>query len=234
MEQTSPDFPSSVDEAAARNVKKARERAGYSQAELAQLMTDAGVPGIHQTTIARIENEKAPRSLRLPEVLVIARILNYRVEDLVESDTSAALRASYEYLRGGVEDFRKAGAELLFRKEAVARQLDEAFPFTWGNVPELADYVKVNPASYDLVDELLSSNSDLATIVDDLYRGVSESVHRASAIYPFEASRVMDLLSEALVDRYWYPLRDLSGLSDDEFQTRVLKHFDDATPAAER
>ncbi|WP_281487772.1 helix-turn-helix transcriptional regulator [Ruicaihuangia caeni] len=217
------DFVSDVDKAVARNIKQARERAGLSQAEVARLLTDAGVPAIHQTTIARIE--KGDRKLRLAEALAIARILEYRVEDLAESSRSAALRESYERLQKLVHSVKTLAGDLLHEKLVLATDLDMKMPLTQDAAIATAEYIKVNPIVYDMLDELLSTNSDLSWVIGQVYEDLRAHLHRR--VTPFENSRVLDLLSEAMANS-WRPLqlRDLTTLPDDEFSKRVLDRFE--------
>lgn len=219
------DFVASVDESVARNIKHARERAGYSQAAIAKLMTDAGVPGIHQTTIARIEGGE--RTLRLAEALVIARILDYRVEELVESTKSSILRERYDGLRKSVERARRAAWELLHLKRMLSDDLDREFPWSNGDASVTAEYIKVNPATYELLDELLSTNSDLSVIADGAYDRVREDLLQGPFPTPFVWSRSMELLSEASYHSWRAPVvRDLSEASDSEFQA-TIERFDE-------
>lgn len=223
MEHAKADFTANVDESVSRNLKLARERAGFSQAELARLMTEAGVPGMHQTTIARIESNQ--RTLRLAEALVMARILEYRVEDLVESDDSAELRTEYDSLTRAVAAFRSAGEDLLWTKQRIAIQLDLRFPYESTGVPDLSDYVKVNPMRYEILDELLSTNSNLAWLVDDLYRGI----HDRLSSYPhgpFAPSRVMELMDEAIEYSLTLRFHDRTDSPDEEFEAKVLSQFE--------
>ena len=74
-----------------KNMKAQREALGLTQSELAQRVTDAGLKGFHQTTIARIE--KGERPLKAVEAITVARVLQTSVEFLVEGPTSAFLRS---------------------------------------------------------------------------------------------------------------------------------------------
>ncbi|WP_181068122.1 helix-turn-helix transcriptional regulator [Rathayibacter sp. AY1A7] len=218
--QADENFSAQVDRSVARNVKRARERAGLSQADVARLMTEAGVAGIHQTTIARIEGEQ--RTLRLAEALVLARILEYRVEDLVESTETARLQESRRYLQEGVEQARTAVSELLHRKLLVAGELDREYPWSRSDETFSGEYLRVNPSKYDMLDELLSLNSDPASLVRDAYETLRQ--HLAVTAEPFVASRLLDLLEEA-IENGWHGLNvtDRSEASDSDFRAATAK-----------
>ena len=71
------------DENFAVNVRVARERRGWSQAEFSQKLRDAGLTNFHQTTVSRVE--KGERVVRLGEAQVIAATLGTLVDFLTTS-----------------------------------------------------------------------------------------------------------------------------------------------------
>lgn len=113
------DAASEADVTIGANVRHARERANLSQSEVARLMSEAHVPGFHQTTVARIE--KGERPLRLAEALELTLILGVSLTDL--------LRLPEELLlRDRVKVFREAEAALVsaaYYYEDEARSLGE-------------------------------------------------------------------------------------------------------------
>jgi transcriptional regulator with XRE-family HTH domain len=68
------------DETVGFNIRTLREAADLSQADLAQRLTEAGVPGVYQTTVSKIESGE--RSLRFSEGVEIAYILKVAPRDL--------------------------------------------------------------------------------------------------------------------------------------------------------
>lgn len=72
----------------AENVRRERERAGWSQAEFARLLQEAGLAHFHQTTVSRVENGERP--VRLGEARVIAKTLGTRVSLLIMPDAKYA------------------------------------------------------------------------------------------------------------------------------------------------
>ncbi|MDR6613588.1 helix-turn-helix transcriptional regulator [Leifsonia sp. 1010] len=226
VENENLDFLSSVDQAVARNVKSARERAGFSQAELAARLADMGVPGIHQTTIARIES--GTRVLRLAEALAIARLLDYQIEELVESPMSASLRWEYGELRDAVQAFSTSGQALFEQRLRTAQSLDERFPYNRYGVPFDGDVLAVRPSSYNLVDELLSTNSDPLERVETMYWGFLDVMRNHPLVEPFKASRVMEIYDEVLAQcQAISKLRLRDDATDDEFEREVAALFAD-------
>ncbi|GIT80216.1 hypothetical protein LLS1_18850 [Leifsonia sp. LS1] len=213
-----PDFTAKVDASIARNVKLARERAGLSQSELAARLTSMGVGGFHQTTVARIES--GTRVLRLAEALAIARLLDYRVEELVESEESTSLRWEYDSLSKGVEAFWSAGQELMRVRLLTAQSLDDKFPY--GSHAHLT----VNPSTFEMIDELLSTNSEPVDRVRTMY--MEWRNHVAQFVEPFKSSRVMDLYAEIITWAYSdisLHLHDRTEVPTEVFDREVLELF---------
>ena len=226
VDATEDDFASSVDETIARNVKLARERAGLSQVELAAQLTEAGIAGMHQTTIARIESGQ--RVLRLAEALALARFFEYQLEDWVESPASASLRSNSSYLRKGVSAFHEAANELNFRRWSSAEYLDREFPYT-PDAHEVA-VVKVDPRAFVGLDELLTTNSEPLVLVKTMYWGWLDRARKSPAVTPFVRGYAMDLYEELLLGGYGQPtVNDFSDLPDEDFQLAVVDRFADGS-----
>lgn len=113
------------DETVGRNLRRLREARGLSQAELAQALTDAGLPGFHPQTITKIE--KGVRAVKLVEGVPLARILGVEPEALLETSASALSSAAlhravdkliftagvaHAEISSGVDHLLKARAEL--------------------------------------------------------------------------------------------------------------------------
>lgn len=81
-----PVFSPESDVAIGRNVRALREAAGWSQAELAALLTDLGLSGFYPQTILRIE--KGQRALKLHEAVTLAALLDVTAEDLAQVSTT--------------------------------------------------------------------------------------------------------------------------------------------------
>lgn len=124
-------FAEEVDRNIGRNLRAARERQGVSQAELARLVSDLGIPGVHQTTIARIE--RGSRSLRAAEAIAVCRALEVTLEYLAESAATASLRSHRQRLAESVGRFREALDDLIYQRWNVAHELDARVPHGAGD-----------------------------------------------------------------------------------------------------
>jgi len=63
-------------------VREERDRRGWSQEQLATLLSDKGIP-VHASTIAKIESMRKPRPARLGEVIAIADLFEKSVDELL-------------------------------------------------------------------------------------------------------------------------------------------------------
>lgn len=150
------DFASEVDANIGRNLRAAREGAGMSQSELARQVSALGLKGIHQTTIARIEN--GLRSLRAAEALAFVRVLETSIELLAESRDTSDLRELHSILRERSKAFDEALKELIWARGVVARQLDVKFPYgAEGVAPSSVVNSAADPRLYEAVEEALVS-----------------------------------------------------------------------------
>lgn len=116
------DLTSSVDANIARNIKSARERRDISQAELARRVTELGVPGFHQTTIARIEGDA--RALRASEAIAVCEVLKVTFEMLAASQGNDQLRHAKDVTRSCAVAFDGASQDLIDARRELAEQLD--------------------------------------------------------------------------------------------------------------
>ena len=98
----------------AANVKRLRERAGWSQGELARRMVAAGRDGFHQTTISRIEKNERP--VRISEAIGLAEVFDTTVTNMV------APPAEWQILG-------KLGKEIRWTSSASAELGDAAIRF---------------------------------------------------------------------------------------------------------
>jgi transcriptional regulator with XRE-family HTH domain len=223
-QETGDDFTSSVDDAIARNVKLAREKAGFSQAELAARLTEAGISGMHQTTIARIESGQ--RVLRLAEALALARFFDRRIEDWVESPLSGRVRDHLTSLRKGVESFQAAAKELHYRRRSAAVFLDQTFPYT-PDAHSIA-VVKIPPYLFDGLDELLVTNSEPSALLDYLSWQWLEDARASREIQPFVRGYQMEIYEAILLSSYAAPsVNDYSERTDEEFEAALARFVDE-------
>ena len=122
-----PDFATEIDQNIGRNLKALREARGMAQSDLARRVAGMGVPGFHQTTIARIESGQ--RALRASEAIAICRILETTIEGLAESRGSALLRAHGTHLSEKLIAFHQAANELIHARLLAGQEMDRMFPY---------------------------------------------------------------------------------------------------------
>lgn len=88
----------------AESMRLLREGRGWSQGEMARRLTAAGLNGMHQTTVSRLE--KGDRPVRLGEATVIAHVLGASLEDMTAPPGIVQTMAD---LSGRLADLRRAG-----------------------------------------------------------------------------------------------------------------------------
>lgn len=186
------DFAAAVDANIGRNLRSARERAGMSQTELARQVTDLGLIGVHQTTIARIEAGK--RSLRAAEALAFGRVLETSIEYLAESAMNASLRSAHSTLGQAVEAFTQALRTLQSERWLLAGTLDSRFPYSDDGVASLTTVsAEIDPSLYDHVEETLFANS---SPIDLLRYALTDIVRRSESWKIADGGRQELLLQE--------------------------------------
>ena len=70
------------EQAVGRAIQQLRKGLGMSQADLATLLTDEGIPGFYPQTIVKIEQGK--RSLKFVEAVAIANVMGIDATDLLD------------------------------------------------------------------------------------------------------------------------------------------------------
>lgn len=171
--EQSADLIADIDANIGANMKAQRERMGLSQADVAELAKKAGVRGIHQTTIARIE--KGERALRAAEAVALSRILDISLEYLAEGGTAARARGMQRELYEMNSQLTGLLHQITQRRIEVARFLDEIAP-TGEDGVELFDFIgqqlktNVEPRILDSLDEGLL-NSDPEDCLSWVYVG---------------------------------------------------------------
>ncbi|MEV7827320.1 helix-turn-helix domain-containing protein [Microbacterium enclense] len=185
--------PSDLDKTIGQNVRRFRERAGLSQAELAVHLNRAGATSFHQTTVARVE--KGERSLRAAEMVALAQIFETSMDQLAESRDTASVRSELRYLSNAERNFSEAAHELIRARRSAFATLDEHYPLSdVGDQPD---------------DFWLRTDTELS-LGELLYERVEEYdlVRRSRAMY------AQELASGAKYDTY--RLRDLRDWMDAE------------------
>lgn len=138
-----------------RNLRRIREAAGVTQAELAAAMTAADVPGIYPQTIVKIE--KGSRVLRYAEAVVAADVLGVTADAFAEQLDAAVLDLLHH--RNAVAraetDVESARAELAHREAVLARaRVDAQAALARGG------FGSVDTRLAQLVDELQAGADD--------------------------------------------------------------------------
>ena len=112
----------------AANVKRLRERAGWSQGELARRMVAAGRTGFHQTTISRIE--KGERPVRISEAIGLAEVFETKVSNMVEPPAEwqivEKLGREIRWTSSASVELGDAAIRFLEAQSLLKRVLDEA------------------------------------------------------------------------------------------------------------
>ncbi|CAI9386062.1 helix-turn-helix transcriptional regulator [Microbacterium sp. T2.11-28] len=165
-----PDFIAELDATIGANLKLFREKRGISQGDLAKRVTALGVPGVHQTTIARVEGGQ--RALRAAEILAVCRVLDTSLEALAESRANVRLRANLNWLRENVEAFRIAAESLMHARLIVAQELDNTYPYGPDGVADddLVLRSGANPQLYEGLESRLVS-TDPANVLGEVAMG---------------------------------------------------------------
>ena len=133
--QESDSRSSDLDKTIGSNVRRYREMAGLSQADLAAHMNRAGISSFHQTTVARVE--RGERSLRVAEVVALAQIFETSMDRLAESSDTAKVRGALRYLSDAERNFSEAAEDLIRARHNAFAVLDENYPLDEsGNQPE--------------------------------------------------------------------------------------------------
>jgi transcriptional regulator with XRE-family HTH domain len=219
-------FAEAIDANIARNLKTARERAGWSQTELAEKLTAVGVSGFHQTTIARIESGKRP--LRAAEAIALSRLLETRVEDLAESTEMASLRSSTSSIHDARLKLSAAAEQLTFARWMLARELDQRLPIagvdTWERYRDKVIALNLQPWFVDWADELLIYNSNPLEVLDQSLGGEKRRWADGAQVTPWVTTRANILHGELMTTGWdgtivnWFDDED-----DDAFRARFRK-----------
>ncbi|WP_402843721.1 helix-turn-helix domain-containing protein [Microbacterium sp. GXS0129] len=162
------DLASEIDQNIGRNMRAQREQLGISQSELARQLTDIGIAGMHQTTIARIES--GSRSLRAAEAIAVARVLNVSIDQLAQSKELVRMRWWVTILMERVARFHESARQLVQERVLVASQMDIRFPLDADRIFIREQLAKagVDMAAYEAVEGALN-RSDPLEILRNVY-----------------------------------------------------------------
>jgi transcriptional regulator with XRE-family HTH domain len=145
METNAPRY----EEEFAERLRQVRIERGLSQAEVAQMATELGLPGMHQQTIQKIESKKRP--IRLNEAEVLAQVVGMApVSSVPLSATTltnmiATLRATIDWFDSAIttgEAKRAAEQETLRETERGLALLRAAQESNVLRLPHLEDQLR--------------------------------------------------------------------------------------------
>jgi transcriptional regulator with XRE-family HTH domain len=180
----------------AAEVKRLREEADMSQAELLQKMHDHGLTYLNQTALSRIEN--ARRQVRMIESLALMRIFNRPLTAMTKPDPRQELLQEATFVINLVEHakeaLQKAGEELGARQAAaweVIGRMHTAFEDFQTMDPDvmrqLAGHMELLMAAVawpppEVMQEITGENGNLGVLVDGL-----REARRSRGEHPTEA-----------------------------------------------
>jgi transcriptional regulator with XRE-family HTH domain len=99
-----------IDQRFGKRVKYERDHRGWSQAEMAKMLSDNGIQPMHSTTIAKIE--AGTRSVRINEALGIANLFATSLDELLDRGQYASQNPLNLALRGLHREARQSGDEV--------------------------------------------------------------------------------------------------------------------------
>lgn len=127
-----------VDERFGQRLKKMREGEGWTQPQMADLLSDRGIAPMHGTTIAKIE--AGARSVRINEAVGIADLFEVSLDELLgrqrHDDTS--LTFALATLMGYVTDCQRQIREAQGSAADIAEQVND-LPEQFNDVQALPD-----------------------------------------------------------------------------------------------
>jgi transcriptional regulator with XRE-family HTH domain len=167
--KTTPRVPGPDDWAAAR-IRHERELRGWSTAELARRVTEAGVP-LRQQQVWQIESGEPPRKLSVGEAATIAKIFGLTIADLLTPPESVASQNLINLGRDFAVWRRDAGilAARLREIDERAAQLAEGPEenFTASTVVKFSGYAEFAEQQAAEFDEIAGMYSEIAQSVRD-------------------------------------------------------------------
>lgn len=195
-----PNLATQIDATIGQNLRKARESRGMSQADLARLVTDSGIPGVYQTTIARIES--GVRSMRAAEALAVARLLETNLEWLAETGVNALLRTYSGDLANASHAFDAAAKTLIAARARAAIHLDRTLPYGPEGEAPIEDVVALGVEVNIL--EVLEDDLSRSSPVERLELALRDELGTAQQR---DGERMHMILAEyqALIDADQYP-----------------------------
>jgi transcriptional regulator with XRE-family HTH domain len=154
-----PNWNDLAEEAFAINVRRRRIALGWSQADLAERMTDMGWP-LHQTQVAKIEAGPQTRRVRLVEAITLAGILGDQVETMIVRPDDEEL--TLEKARSEVTALLERANRLVREMDKTLRELVEAQAL----IPNLQEQLNGMTNEYEAVLQQLTTVAVTAKLND--------------------------------------------------------------------
>lgn len=127
-----------VDTRFGQQLKRMRDEKGWTQPQMADLLSEKGITPMHATTIAKIE--AGVRSVRINEAVGIADLLDVPLDALLgrQRHDHTTLTFALATLMGYVTDCQRQIREAQGNAADIAEQLDD-LPDQFNDVPALHD-----------------------------------------------------------------------------------------------
>lgn len=106
-----------------KRVQVERTNRGWSQAEMARMLSDNGVEPMHPTTVAKIESGQ--RSVRINEAVGIAELFEASVDSLLGRKPGAQINELEYSLRLLRDTARQSSQQIFTAMETIREQLDD-------------------------------------------------------------------------------------------------------------
>ncbi|MCK1804080.1 helix-turn-helix domain-containing protein [Brevibacterium sp. R8603A2] len=110
----------------AENVKRLREQRSWSQSELARRMVAAGATNYNQMTVSR--TEKGERTVSVGELLILAKVLETFVIDLLQSPPANDIVELSYAVQNKIQSI-KEGMEELYELQLTLALKADSYPF---------------------------------------------------------------------------------------------------------
>lgn len=127
-----------VDEGFGQQLKRMRDEKGWTQPQMAKLLSDRGIAPMHATTIAKIE--AGARSVRINEAVCIADLLDVSLDTLLgrRRHDQTTLTFALATLMGYVTDCQRQIREAQGTAADISEQVDD-LPAQFKDIPAMPD-----------------------------------------------------------------------------------------------
>lgn len=187
----------------ADHVRIERERRGWSTAELAARVTEAGCP-INQSAVWRIENGNPRRKISVNELIAFSRVFQRPPDELLQPADETHEEISV--IRGDIESWLDIYAELDVLRSTYNYYLGVLITDVWGNsdlISRLPDLLRLELAAHEA--------GFIEGVFERLYPEVAaaldDAVAKGSPPYAPSALEILKAAREQGKDQAWVRLR---------------------------